>query len=361
MSKQGINLMLTCANSQVAPSIIQLIKCHPLFDVRVFGCDISPAEDILGRHFCERCFSVPPGIDKNYVKEIAKIVDEHQIRVIMPGSDEESFSLSQNKKAFSRKGCEIACSDSETIAIASNKYKMMKRLMDAGIHSGAVFQPKNLDDIDIIAKQLRYPDCDIVIKPQVGRGSRGFRVVASKFDRYSAFCSGEWHKMSLEGVKQIFENHEEELADYLMMEMYPGDKYSADVLVSHGKVISMVIRNNGTSPKIDPPTQIAEIVFDEDVRQYTERIVELMGFDYFVQVEVGRNAAGNIGLVEINTRIDATLPITAGLGLNFFHEMITYAVAGKMRSDIPDYLSFPKQLRFRRYWKHLFEELPYNM
>jgi len=118
----------------------------------------------------------------------------------------------------------------------------------------------------------------------------------------------------------------------------------------------MVIRNNGSTPKTHPPTQNARIVFDDDIRQYAERIVRIIPFDYFAQVEIGRTEKGEMGLVEVNTRMDATLPITEGLGLNFFREMITYAMTSKMRPGISDYHDYPKKLRFRRYWNHLFEE-----
>jgi biotin carboxylase len=110
-------------------------------------------------------------------------------------------------------------------------------------------------------------------------------------------------------------------------------------------------------PKISPPTQVADIVFDEDIREFAESIVEVFGFDFFVQIEIGRDLKGNPGLIEINTRLDAALPITTGLGLNFYHEMITYAVTTKMREDIKDFRSHDSRLCFKRYWQHLFEDI----
>ncbi|MEW5766983.1 MAG: ATP-grasp domain-containing protein [bacterium] len=357
MSQQRVNIMMTCVNSQVAPSIIQLIYEHPDYEVHVVGCDASPAEEILGQSFCESCYSVPPGMDDTYIQAILNIVEKHHIQLIFPGSDEECLTLSRYREELQSRGCDVACSAYEKIALASNKYRMIMKLKEAGIRSSEAYVPQTLEDIEKIAKRLGYPEREVVIKPQFGRGSKGFKVITSQYDRYEAFCREKHFRISLEELKTLFAGHEEDLPNYLMMEMYPGDKYSADILVSHGKVISIVIRNNGPLPKINPPTQIATIVFDQDVRTYAESIVKLMGFDYFVQIEIGRDIEGGLGFIEINTRIDATLPITTGLGLNFFREMITYAITGQMRSDIPDYRDFSKQLRFRRYWQHLFEEL----
>lgn len=358
MTKPQINVMMTCVNSQVAPSIIKLIRNHPEYDIEVIGCDASPVAQILGRHFCDHVYSIPQGSAPNYIPQVMELVTKHKIQLIFPGSDEECLPLSQHRNELQQHGGEVACSSYDVIKMVSNKYQIMTQLKEAGIHSAEVYIPQTLNELESIAKLLGYPEKQIVIKPQVGRGSRGFRIIDANYDKYEAFCGRGVANITLEDLKNIFKNHEKKIADYLIMELYPGDKYSADILVSHGEIISMVIRNNGPVVKINPPTQNAGIVFDEDVRDYAKRVVKLMKFDYFIQVEIGRDIQGNLGLIEINPRLDATLPITTGLGLNFVHEMITYAITGQMRKGIPDYHNYPKQLRFRRYWMHLFDEIP---
>ena len=347
---------MTCVNSQVAPSIIQLIKDHPDYEINVIGCDASPAREILGRHFYEKCFSVPMGDSEHYIEAIEKITKDHDVQLIFPGSDEECITLSRHRDTFQSSECRVACSDYTVVSVANDKYRMMMTLKEKGGSTGDVYSPQTLKDIEAFALQLGYPEKEFVIKPRAGRGSRGFKIVTARYDRYKAFRNSIFDKLSLEELIQIFDDRQEEISHYLMMEIYPGDKYSADVLVTRGDIVSMVIRNNGPFPKMNPPTQNATIVFDKDVRLYAESVIKTMPFDFFAQVEIGRDDRGYLGLIEVNTRMDATLPITEGLGLNFFREMITYAMTGKMRSDIPDYNHHPKKLRFRRYWCHLFEE-----
>jgi biotin carboxylase len=233
----------------------------------------------------------------------------------------------------------------------------MAHIREKGVQSGAVYLPTTLADLENFAHALGYPNFDFVIKPRSGHGSRGFHVVSSNYDLYEDFTASRSYTLSLEVLKDLFSSREQALSNYFLMEMFPGDKYSADVLVSRSRIHTMVIRNNGPIPKVNPPTQNARIVFDPDVRSYARRIIDALDFDYFVQVEVGRTRDDELGLVEVNTRMDATLPITEGLGLNFFREMITYAMTGKMRADIPYYHDYPKKLCFRRYWSHLFAEM----
>ena len=358
MHENVLKIMLTCVNSQVSPSLIQLIRGYPGYDVRVIGVDTVSLNDNLGKCFCDQCYQVPLGSDKDYITAIKNIIRENDIRLIFPGSDEECLELSKYRDELKNLDCEVCCSPYEVILLASDKYELMKKLKDNGIPVAEVYSAKTIEDVRGVALMLGYPENDFVIKPKFGRGSKGFRIVTSKKDKYAAFYAGDHCKLTLEELIDVFSCRQEEIHKFLMMEYYPGDKYSADALVSKGEIISMVMRNNGSLPKIKPPTQDAKIVFDEDVREYAESIVKLINIDYFVQVESGRTKEGKIGLIEINTRLDATLPITMGLGLNFFHEMITYAITGKMRNDIKDYRNYSKNLRFRRYWQHIFEELP---
>jgi len=358
MHKDVLKIMLTCVNSQASPSIIQLIRGHPDYDVKVIGVDAVSLNDNLGRSFCDQCYQVSLGSDKGYITAIKNIIRENDIRLIFTGNDEECLELSKHRNELKNLGCDVCCSSYEVVSLASDKYELMEKLKDNGIPVAEVYSVKTIEDLRSVALMLGYPENDFIIKPKFGRGSKGFRIVTSKKDKYAAFYTGDYSKLTLEELIEVFSEHVEEIQKYLMMEYLPGDKYSTDALMSDGKIISMVIRNNGSLPKVLPPTQIADIVFDKDIREYAESINELLGFDYFVQIEIGRDINGNPRLIEINTRLDATIPITTGLGLNFLHEMITYSVTGRMRDGVKDYKDYKdceRQLRFRRYWQHLFE------
>jgi carbamoyl-phosphate synthase large subunit len=351
---ERIDILITCANSQVMPEIVSMIRDHPDYAIKVHGTDAKRTKGNIAEFCCDRCYDVPHGSDPGYYHHIRKIVEEQGIQILFPGSDEESLALSRNQADMETLGCTICCSNSDVIALASNKYLCLQKLRQFGVPTGAFFVPDSLKDVGRISLKLGYPAHDFVIKPQLGRGSCGFRIITPTADAYKNFKEGQSHRMTIEELKTLFRDQEGAIRNFLLMEYYPGEKYSADVLVSKGKAVSMVIRNNGVQVKTNPPTQKADIVFDADVREYAARVVEIFGFDFFVQVECGRRHDASLGLIEINTRLDATLPITSGLGINFFREMITYAMSGKMRSNIPDYLEYPENLRFLRYWKHDF-------
>lgn len=354
-----INILLTCVNSQVAPSIIKLLEKHPTYDIRVIGTDTKPPEDCISTPFLSDYFQVPMGDDESYVPIIIEIVKQKSINIILCGSDEEVISLSKFQRILKEKyNCKVCCSPYNIVKNASDKYKLMNILKSENINVTNFYSLEKIDDIKKCAILLGYPNNNVIIKPRFGRGSKGFRVISSNYDEYGQFFRGENLFISIEELVKIFSFNPSAISNYFLMEYLPGDKYSADCLVTNGEVVSMVIRNNGKKPKISPPTQIADIVFDKDIRAYVKRIIKSFMFDYFIQIEVGRDNNGQPQLIEANTRLDATLPITMGLGINFYHELITYAMEGKYDVNIPDISEFDKKVRFIRYWDHYFKELP---
>lgn len=351
-TKKSFTVLLTCANSQVAPSVIHMIKQHPEYHIEVIGVDATDVHCGTGNHFCDHFRKVPRGKDQGYLSAIKSLVTERSVRLIFIGSDEEVLALSEEASWFNNHGCKLACSSHKVTCKATDKLELMLYLRRCGVPLCQFGSASTLSEIDKIVDKMGYPKHPVVIKPRIGRGSRGFRIIKpDSGDLYSNFLSSDTHTINIETLKSVFKNHIDKLQDYLLMEYLSGDKFSTDVLVSQGEVISMVTRNNGALPKTNPPTQIAEIVQHPLVEAYVTRIAESLPFDFFIQVETGLDCSGEPRLIEINVRLDATLPITEGVGLNFYKEMIDYAVTGYFnRSIVPQ----RTKTTFLRYWSHLF-------
>jgi hypothetical protein len=146
--------MLTCVNSQVSPSVIQLIYGHPHYDINVIGIDSVPLKDNLGKDFCKRCYQVPRGIDEDYFPSIKRIVEENNIKLIFPGSDEECISLARHKAELKRFGCDVACSSYDVISLVSDKYRLIMKLKSAGIYASEVFSPETVSDLKMMAEEM---------------------------------------------------------------------------------------------------------------------------------------------------------------------------------------------------------------
>ena len=350
-----LSVLLTCVGSQVIPSVTELIRSHPDYKIRIIGVDTQPKINSVGAWFCDSFYQVPQGDAQGFLEKIEDIIDEEGVRVVIPGSEEEVLSLSKEKKNLKDKyNCQVVSSPYNVVKTAASKLAILNELSKLGMKLCRYSSIKSIDDISRFAENIGYPDNNFIIKPISSRGSRGFHIITPKVDNRQVFYSRDHSRMTLEALLTFFKNYPDDIEKCLLMEYLPGDKYSSDILVEKGKIASMVTRCNGPAPKLNPPTQLADIVFDNDVREYATEITEKLGFDYFIQIETGRDLNNNVRFIETNPRTDATLPITLGLGINFYHEFITYAIEGTMREGIPYYKSSAKKLRFFRRWQEVF-------
>ncbi|MDP6179258.1 MAG: ATP-grasp domain-containing protein, partial [Desulfatiglandales bacterium] len=348
----NIHILLTCVGSQVAPSVIQTIRDHPRYEIKVVGVDNKKRGESIGAHFVDEYYQVPMGNEQSYIPELEEIVKKGEVKVLLPGSDEESLALSRERHRFSRIGCAVACSDYEVTELVVDKYRLMERLKERSVPVADFFEFRTMSELRECAEKLGFPTKPFVIKPKISRGGRGFRVVQTAVSPLDDFLKGDTTTIDFDSLARIFEGAADEMDKFFVMDYLPGRKYSADVLVKQGKMASVVIRN-----KIFPvgsPTQVADIVFDKDLIAYALSIMEVLRFDYFVQFEIGRNPGGKPRLIEINPRLDATLPICLGIGVNFYHEMINHALGEEYSDSVMVSKDAQVLKRFFRYWQHCF-------
>ena len=347
-----ISILLTCVGSQVSPSVIQTIRHHPRYEIKVVGIDNKNKEESVGAHFSDTFYQVPMGDDREYVHVIQDIVKEEKVKVILPGSDEEALALSEQEERFLNIGCAVACSHYEVTELAIDKCRTMRRLKEQRIPVADFYEIDSINDLIHCAKKLRFPLKPFVIKPKISRGGRGFRVVKETTDSYEAFLNADSTTIDFGTLERIFRAVPHKIRDFLVMDYLPGKKYSTDILTKDGQMQCVVIRN-----KIFPvgsPTQVADIVFDDDLIDYALSVMNVLRFNYFVQFEIGRDEKGEAKLIEINPRLDATLPICMGIGINFYHEIINHAMNNEYSENVRILKDYRLKKRFMRYWQHCF-------
>lgn len=355
MSKRRINVLITCVASQVIPKITQLVRSYNNAEVFIVGVDSQQKDLAVGTEFVDCFVQVPRGSDEEFVNKIVAVVKNHSIDIIFPGSDEEVIRLSEYKQYFKESlNCEIVCSGHESTILASNKFEMLKQIQSRGMFTGRFQEIIDAESINNFAKEIQFPHNSFIIKPKVGRGSRGVKLVKGDLSERERFFSKDNFFIMLEEAVTFFEKYPEERNHYFMMEYFSGEKFSTDLLIQNGEVVCAVTRSNGVHPKINPPTQVADIVFNQEVEKYVRDVIKVSDFDYFLQVETGMDEKGNIGFIESNARLDATLPITLGLEVNFYHEFLRYGIDGELYSGQIDSRT---ALRFFRYWEDVFVKI----
>jgi len=348
-------VLITCVASQVIPNIIKMIRSYDDSNVRVVGIDMRSKDLAVGAVFCDSFYQVPAGNDMSYCDSIICIVERENVRFMFIGSDEEALALSRIKDLLLEKyNCHISCSNLKATLLASNKFDMLDKLSKAGLYTGKYSALKTPTDLMNFADLVDYPKNDFIIKPKIGRGSTGFKIVRNDINDKDRFFSSKNIEYTVSGIVGFFNDFPEEIENFLAMEYFPGEKYSSDVLFEKGTIKAIVTRSNGTIPKTNPPTQLADIENHDDINDYIHNIASIVEFDFFLQIETGRDSNGRIAYIETNPRLDAALPITEGVGINYYHQMLHYALYGTYKNIVYD--ESATELPFCRFWDHVFIE-----
>ena len=344
---EKINVLLTCANAQISPSVFKLLKASDYVD-KVVGIDANSYPGCLGKEFFDTFYKVPNGESPDYFQHIETIVKKEKIRVLFPASDEELFILSERREQLqSNYNCSVVSASKEVVNHVSNKAELCKQINLITENKVSFFEPKTLEDLEQALIKLGHPQKKVLLKPKFGRGSKGIKIICEERseilnfeDKFNSFIKSA-------DLLSFFKKNPDHLRDYLVSEYLTGEKYSSDILAKNGEIHHSIQRSNGINPKLNPPTQYAEIVNFHDIKEFNQKICKHFKIDNFAQIEVGRDSQDKLKIIEINARLDATLPITMGLGHNYYDYLIHKQLFGVF-PEITD--NWRSGTFFYRYW-----------
>jgi len=311
-----MKVLVTCASSAIMPlDVLPLIDSIKNVD-EIILCD---AEEIFINSYTK--YQVPLGSSDNYLNCLSNIIEKEQISFIFVCSDEEALAISKDpwlSKITHLDSC-------KNIEIILDKFTLHEKIFGS---LGPSHVPRYIRNIDFKSiKDFVYNVDYSIMRPVKGRGSKGLKFLD--------FTSTESKNSFLDEIDVNFPT------DTFLAEYLPGDKYSIDCLFKNGELSTCMIRNNGPLIKYQPPTVFAETSCDTGVYKYALSIGSALNLSGFHQIECGKTINGTVKLIEINPRLDATLPITICYNENFYECIINSSAAG---------LLVPKSKYFKRFF-----------
>ena len=136
-------ILITCVGGELAPQMIQELKLNSRHDLKVIGVDVNI--DAVGKYFCDEFSVVPFGSDSSYSAIIQKLVQLHNVDLVIPTSDEEAIALASSRKLIEKNACQLACVESKTLNILTDKAKTYSFLKENGVHVPTTRIVKNYD------------------------------------------------------------------------------------------------------------------------------------------------------------------------------------------------------------------------
>ncbi len=277
-----LRILVTGAGGAAAVSFLKAISGD---DVVIFAGDADPLA--AGLYLVPRAqrVVVPMGNAPGYAQRVLSWCTDHRIDIVVPTVDAELIALADARDEFEMRSIRLVLAPATALRTCLDKWALYQAT------TGVVRRPRTaVYDRHFDAASWQYP---VVIKPRVGSGGRGVRVLGN-----------------VEALLAIPRS-----PDLLVQEWLPGDEYSVDVLSNlEGRVLSAVPRQR---LRVDSGVcVVARVVRDHELIAAAAQVASALGLTYACNVQFRRDRAGRISLLEINPRFPGSMPITVAAGVN---------------------------------------------
>ena len=193
-----MNILLTGAGGVYVKHLIERLD-KKLFDqIVIVDNDFNSIKKVKADYK----YKVPLGDKKSFLPKILKIINKHNIRVLVSVVDEELKCILSIKKP----NLFLLQPNSFFTKISLDKLKLCKELYKKKINSFNTYELKNYRG------EFGYP---IILKPRVGRGSRGVHAVKNETE----------YKKILKRIKNK--------KNIIIQKKTKGDEYTVSVVVDH--------------------------------------------------------------------------------------------------------------------------------
>jgi carbamoyl-phosphate synthase large subunit len=325
-----VTVLLTCTGGVISPSQISCLRNNPEGrKLRIVATDASIP--CVGQFLADKFYQVPFGTSPHYLERMLAICEQESVEVVFPASHEEALVLSKNREAFTKIGTLIAASRFEVLQESFNKLLAFNKLKDFGLPCAEFRGVRSLHEFESAATALGIERRKVVMKPVLTRGGRGARILTKERLVHTLLSEKAGYlEANYSEVKRMLSQLE--LADFpelILMEYLPGKIYSVDFLARDGKALIIVpkVRVVGNSSQ----TIVGVVSRNSVVEEAVERISEVFGFDYNVNIEMGSRDDGTVLPFDFNPRLGASVAFCSAAGAN----LIYFALKMALGEEVP--------------------------
>lgn len=305
--KERFTLLMTSGAGPGVVGHIDAARNNAFAPVRIVCGDVSDQEN-AGFALADDAVSILPADDPKMVGRLLDICRAHGVDVLWPVYDGELESLAAARERFEAEGVHLLMADADTIRLCLDKAAFYKRLN----HDGCVLPYRTVassEELHSAAEALGYPNVRLAIKPVRATGGRGFHVIDAKCEAGARFLRDRPDATTcrLQDVEDALSTCGAQ-PDHgmLVMPYVDGDEYGCDALAEKGRLLAAVTRR-----KLPPVREgmHTRIIVEEDARVIglVSRVVEEIGADGLLSVDVRQDADGALRVLEINPRAGAYL------------------------------------------------------
>ena len=270
------NILVFPAGTEIAFEIHDALKNSKF--VKLFGATSVPCH---AEFVFQNCVSGLPFVDDPaLIPALNRIIDTFHIDYLYPAHDSALLLFSEERHTLH---AEVIASSEETVEICRSKNKTYRFL------SGAPYLPSFYLTADEI------PGYPVFIKPAVGQGSQGARIIRDRAHLEEALS---------------------ESREYTICEYLPGEELTVDCFTDRHGSLLVVSPRSRERIRAGIAVRSRNLPVTEEIRAIAEDINRRLSFNGAWFFQVKKNSAGQFRLMEIAPRIAGTMGLTRNLGIN---------------------------------------------
>ena len=328
-------LMTSCSPRK--NGLIHCLKENPDgVKVKVY-CTNCDENELPSLPVCDGAFVVPRNNNPKYIETLLALCSIYHVDILLPRLSSELEIIAVNRRKFTEIGVKVAVTDYHGLKVANDKSLLYFRYSD--------LMPKQItgntiEDVEKFSQE--YPK--FCCKLPHSSGAAGFAIVDDVLcDKVTLFHAyGYKHYISKDHLCRIVETQN---LNYILQEFIEGNDYTVSLIAKNGKVSHMV---GYVGYEMDYSCiMYGEIKDNEMAYEICEMLVKELNLSGNIGIDFILKPDGSVVLLEINPRMNATLPFVAKAGCNmaYLHckQLMGYDISDEGRNII-------KGLKMRKHY-----------
>ena len=251
------------------------------------GTDVTELSSAL--QCCDKKFVVSYVKQSPYLEELLKIVEENEVRLLIPTVDLDLKLLARNKKLFEELGCRVLISEPGVIDICQDKRRTFEFLKKNGFDS-----PETMTASEALANPLLKFPC--FLKPCDGYASRGNVQVSDQ---------------------EALKVHVRQVPNCIVQPFIDGTEYTCDVFVDFSLEIRCVIPRKRIEVRSGEVSK-AQTVKNKRIMEQTRQLVKAMkAGPGIITVQLILDKEEKCNFIELNPRFGGGIPLSIKAGADF--------------------------------------------
>lgn len=292
----NINILVTAIGGRAGYNLVRCLKESTLNErLSYVGADMNAKSPAI---FCEEFALIPPSNKESYIEELQRIVEDYNVDLIIPTSDEESLILSKYKK---RNINTVPIGDYEGILSVMDKLMLYESTKKFEIVPHTIELHKG-STIKEIKDRIGVP---AFIKPRMGRGGRYTHIVKDTTLKENNKLEKYW------------KSYMDDFGPPICQPYIESNDYGIDVYVDKkGKINIGAMRKKLMVKTGERIVGMHSVSIDSpEIQDICRRIIDIFGLRGFNEIEM-KLESGKFYATDVNPRNGGSIYLSKASGSN---------------------------------------------